>query len=113
MDSGRLQVSDVGIARAVAAAVRRVHGVADVSAGRFAEAATYGPGEKVRGVAVTQAAGGLDIEVHLCALHVEALPLPEVAAQVRSAGRQATEALGAGPVRRIDVAFDDLRVEEG
>jgi len=112
MDSGRLQVSEVGIARAVVAAVRRVPGVADVSPGRFAEAATYGPGEKVRGVALARTAGALDIEVHLCALHADALLLPELASRVRSAVRQSVEALGAGAVRRIDVAFDDLRVEE-
>ena len=112
MDSGGLPVSDVSIARAIVAAVRSVPGVADVSPGRFAEAATYGPGEKVRGVAVSQAAGALDIEVHLCALYADTLILPELAARVRSAVRQSVEALGAGLLRRIDVAFDDLRVEE-
>ncbi len=112
MDSGGLPVSDVSIARAIVAAVRSVPGVADVSPGRFAEAATYGPGEKVRGVAVSQAAGALDIEVHLCALYTDTLVLPELAARVRSAVRQSVEALGAGLLRRIDVAFDDLRVEE-
>jgi uncharacterized alkaline shock family protein YloU len=112
MDSGGLPVSEVSIARAIVAAVRRVPGVADVSPGRFAEAATYGPGEKVRGVAVGRAAGALDIELHLCALYADSLVLPELAARVRSAVRQAVEGLGAGLLRRIDVAFDDLRVEE-
>ncbi len=112
MDSGGLPVSEVGIARAVVAAVRSVLGVADVSPGRFAEAATYGPREKVRGVAVGRAAGALDIEVHLCALYADSLVLPELAARVRSAVRQSVEGLGAGLLRRIDVAFDDLRVEE-
>ncbi len=105
-------VSEVSIARAIVAAVRRVPGVADVSPGRFAEAATYDPGEKVRGVAVGRAAGALDIEVHLCAQYADSLVLPELAARVRSAVRQSVEALGAGPLGRIDVAFDDLRVRE-
>jgi uncharacterized alkaline shock family protein YloU len=112
MDSGRVQVSEVSLARAIVAAVRRVPGVADVSAGRFAEAATYGPGEKVRGVAVGRAAGALDIEVHLCAQYADSLVVPELAARVRSAVRQAIEGCGAGLLRRIDVAVDDLRVEE-
>ncbi len=112
MDSGGLQVSEVSIARAIVAAVRRVPGVADVSPGRFAEAATYGPGEKVRGVAVSRPAGALAIDVHLCALYADSLVLPELAARVRSTVRQSVEGLGAGLLRRIDVAFDDLRVEE-
>ncbi len=112
MDNGGLQVNEVNIARAIVAAVRSVPGVVDVSPGRFAEAATYGPGEKVRGVAVDRAAGALDIDVHLCALYADSLVLPELAARVRSAVRQSVEGLGAGQLRRIDVAFDDLRVEE-
>jgi uncharacterized alkaline shock family protein YloU len=113
LDGGHLQVNEVSIARAMAATVRRVPGVADVSPGRFAEVATYGPGETVRGVVVDQSAGALDIEVHLCARYADSLVLPELAARVRSAVRQSVEALGAGSVRRIDVAVDDLRVEEG
>ena len=113
MDSGGLRVNEVSIARAIVSGVRSVPGVADVSPGRFAEAATYGPGERVRGVAVSRSAGALDIEVHLCALHADSLVLPELAARVRSAVRQSVEALGAGAVRRIDVAFEDLRVEGG
>jgi uncharacterized alkaline shock family protein YloU len=112
MDSSEMHVSDVAIARAVVAAVRSVPGVADVSHGRFAEAATYGPGERVRGVAVGRSAGALDIEVHLCALYADSLILLELAARVRSAVRQSVVALGAGAVWRIDVAFDDLRIEE-
>ena len=112
MDSGGLQVSEVSIAQAIRAAVRRVPGVADLSPGRFAEAATYGPGEKVLGVAVGRAAGALDIEVHLCALYADSLVLPQLAARVRSAVRQSVEGLVAGPLQRIDVAFDDLHVKE-
>ncbi len=112
MDSGGLQVSEVSIARAVVAAVRGVPSVADVGPGRFVEAATYGAGEKVRGVVVGRARGALDIEVHLCALYTDSLVLPGLAARVRSAVRQSVEGLGAGLLGRIDVAFDDLRVEE-
>jgi len=112
MDNSGLQVSEVSIARAIVAAVRGVPGVADVSPGRFAEAATYGPGEKVPGVVVGRAASALDIEVHLCALYADSLVLTDLAARVRSAVRQSVGGLGAGLLRRIDVTFDDLRVEE-
>ena len=112
MDSGGLQVSEVSLARAIVAVIRRVPGVADVSPGRFAAAATYGPGEQVRGVVLGRTAGALDIEVHLCARYADSLALPELAARVRSAVRQSVERLGAGLLRHIDVAFDDLRVEE-
>ena len=112
MDSARAQVSEVSLARALVAAVRDVPSVADVSPGRFAEAATYGPGEKVRGVVVGRVRGALDIEVHLCALYADSLVLPELAARVRDAVRQSVEALAAGPLGRVDIAFDDLRVGE-
>jgi uncharacterized alkaline shock family protein YloU len=112
MDRGSVQVSEVSIAQAIVAAVRSVPGVADVSPGRFAEAATYGPGEKVRGVVVGRVAGAFDIEVHVCARYADSLVLSELAARVRSAVRQSVEGLGVGLLRRIDVAFDDLRVEE-
>jgi hypothetical protein len=76
MDSGGVQVSEVRLARAVVVAVRGVPSVADVSPGRSAEAATYGPGEKVPGVMVARARGALDIEVHLCALYADSLVYP-------------------------------------
>jgi uncharacterized alkaline shock family protein YloU len=107
-----VQVSEMSIARAIVAAVRSVPGVAEVSPGRFAEVATYGPGEKVRGVVIGRAASALDLEVHLCARYANSLVLVELAARVRSAVRQSVEGLGVGPLRRIDVAVDDLRVEE-
>ncbi len=112
MDGAGVHASEVSLARAVVAAVRGVPSVANLSPGRFAEAATYGPGEKVRGVVIHRAGSALDIEVHVCALYVDSLVLPELAARVRTAVRQSVEALGAGPLGRIDVAFDDLRVEE-
>ena len=112
MDAAGAHASEVSLARAVVAAVRGVPSVANLSPGRFAEAATYGPGERVRGVVIRRAGSALDIEVHVCALYVDSLVLPELAARVRTAVRQAVEAFGAGPLGRIDVAFDDLRVDE-
>jgi uncharacterized alkaline shock family protein YloU len=111
MDGGGMHLSEMSLARAVVAAVRGVPGVADMSPGLFAEAATYGPGDKVSGVVVDRTGDALAIEVHLCALYAESLVLPELAARVRRAVRQSVEALDAGPLRRIDVVFENLRVE--
>src|SRR5215469_291952 len=98
MDGGRAHVSEVTLAQAIVAAVHSVPGVANVSAGRFAEVATYGAGEKVQGVLVRPAADGLDVEVHVCAHYVESLNLDELAARVREAARQSLEAAGGTPV---------------
>jgi hypothetical protein len=102
--------SEVGLARAVAEAVRAVPGIANVSPGQFAERATYGPGEKVPGIVVDWVDDGLEIEAHVCAHYTNALVLPELAARVRTAVRQAVEARDARPIRRIDLAFDDVHV---
>ena len=101
----------LAVARAVAAAVRGVPGVADVVPGRFATAATYGPGEIVRGVAVRPHPGGrgYTVEVHLRADYTPALSLPWLAERVRRTAGAAARALTAGPVGPIDVAVDDLR----
>jgi uncharacterized alkaline shock family protein YloU len=101
---------DLALARAIAAAVDGVPGVAAVSPGRFAEAATYGPGGVVRGVVVQRRAGALAVEVHLCAAYAPALHLPELAARVRRAVAAALRARGAAPAQGIDVAVDDLWV---
>ena len=109
---GAGEAGELRLARAVAAAVRGVPGVADVSPGRFAEAATYGPGEVVRGVVVQQVAGALAVEVHVRAVYAPTLVLPALADLVRRAVRAAAQRAGAAPVGRIDVAFDDLRAGE-
>jgi len=101
--------TEVGLARAVAEAVRAVPGIADVSPGQFAERATYGPGEKVPGIVVERVGDGLELEVHVCAHYTNALVLPELAARVRTAVRQTVEARDNRPIRRVDVAFDDVR----
>jgi uncharacterized alkaline shock family protein YloU len=103
---------DLAVARAAAAAARGVPGVADVTPGRFAAAATYGPGEVVRGVAVRRRPGGWAVEVHLRAVYAPARPLPALADRVRRAVGAAVAALGGGPAGPIDVAVDDLEVGE-
>jgi uncharacterized alkaline shock family protein YloU len=108
---GRRAVDEIAIARAVHVAVHAVSGVVGVSPGLFAETGTYGSGERVLGVAVGHVAGALKLELHLVAAYTASTHLPDLADRVRSAVRQAVEVLGAGPVGRIDITIDDLRVE--
>ena len=111
VQSGNLAVSDVAFAQAVAAAVRTLPGVAALSPGRSAEVATYGPHEKVQGVIVRTVDGALDVDVHVCAHYASSLDFNELAARIRAASVQALEFTGAARVGRIDVVFDDVRVE--
>jgi hypothetical protein len=108
--AGAAPGGELALARAVAAAVGGVPGVAALTPGRFAEAATYGPGEVVRGVAVRRRPGGWAVEVHVRAAYAPALPLPALADRVRRAVGAAVAALGGGPAGPIDVAVDDLEV---
>ena len=105
MKGGGAHVSEVTLAHAIVAAVRLVPGVADVSAGRFAEVATYGAREKVQGVSVQPTTDGLDVEVHVCAPYADTLVLDELATRVREAARHSVEAAGGTRVSRIDVIF--------
>lgn len=113
MGEEQTRLSELAIARAVAGAVQQVPGVAGISPGRFAEAATYGPGARVRGVVVRWGANGLEVAVHLRVVYGPALVLTALADQARRAARQAIADLEAGPIRRIDIAIDDLLVTEG
>jgi uncharacterized alkaline shock family protein YloU len=111
MDSREPPVSELGIARAIHAAVGRVAGVAEMSAGRWAESATYGPGEAVLGVAVSRASGAWKIEIHLIAVYVNSIDLIALADRVRRTAQRAVKRLSAAPVQHIHIAIDDLRPE--
>ena len=105
-------VDEMGIARVVVGTAQRVPGVAGVSPGRFVEAATYGAGESVRGVVVQRLGDALAVELHLRAVYAHSLVLPALADRVRRAVREDVGALGVEPIRRLDIAFDDLQVGE-
>jgi uncharacterized alkaline shock family protein YloU len=84
------------IAEAIAAAVSKVAGVAQLSGGKFGQIATYAPGRKVSGVRVT-----VDhIEVHVVAEWVPSLP--RLADDVRAAVAPLAEA------RSVNVFVDDI-----
>ncbi len=110
MAGGDAPGTEVSLARAIAEAVRALPGIAELSPGQGAEQATYGPGEKVPGIVVAWVDDGLEIEVHVCVHYTSALVLPELAARVRTAVRQTVEGRETRPLRRVDVAVDDVRV---
>jgi hypothetical protein len=112
MTGGARQVGEVTLAHAIVAAVRAVPGVADLSTGQLPEVATYGARERVRGVAVTATDDALDIEVHLCAQYADSLDLGALGQRVRIAIRESVVAVDARTPARIDVIFDDVRVEQ-
>ena len=84
----------------VAAAVLACPHVASLSAGTVEEIATYLPGRRVQGIRAQDDV----LEIHVVARW--GVPLPEVAAEVRSA----VGALAGG--RPITVAIEDLEMPE-
>ena len=76
---GPLLADDLQLARAVSEAVLTTSGVHSLGTGRYAEAATYGAGEKVTGVVVNPD----DVRVHIVARYPLAEPLPILAERIR------------------------------
>ena len=95
-------IDDLQLARAVREAALSTTGVHSMGAGRYAEAATYGAGEKVTGVVVAPD----EVQVHIVAVYPLAESIPALADRVRekvalrSGGRPAT------------VIVEDLEVEQ-
>lgn len=92
--------ADLNVARSVAQAVLALEGVHSLGAGRYAEAATYGPGEKVMGVVVWPE----EVQVHVVARYPEGTPLRDLMERV---GR-AAEDLAQG--RSVSVVIEDIHV---
>ncbi len=91
---------DLQLARAAAEAALATEGVYALGTGRYAEAATYGPGEKVTGVVV----GPDEVRVHIVARYPPPEPIPALAERVRE--RVASRAGG----RAMTVVVEDLKV---
>ena len=70
---------DLQLARAAAEAALATEGVYSLGTGRYAEAATYGPGEKVTGVVV----GSDEVRVHIVVRYPPPEPIPALAERVR------------------------------
>ncbi len=91
---------ELDLARAASRAALATEGVSRLGSGIYAEAATYGAGEKVEGVVVRPG----EVEVHIVAAYPLTRTIPELVAAVRE--RVASEVEG----RRVVVAVDDLEV---
>ncbi len=91
---------ELQLARTVSEAVLATEGVSSLGVGRYAEAATYGAGEKVTGVVVS-----LDeVRVHIVAHYPLSEPIPALAERVRE-----KVALGAAG-RPTTVVVEDVEV---
>ncbi len=91
---------DLQLARAAAEAALATEGVYSLGVGRYVEAATYGPGEKVTGVVV----GPDEVRVHIVVSYPPPEPIPALAERVRD--RVASRAVG----RAMTVVVEDLEV---
>jgi len=90
------------LARAAAEAALATEGVYSLGTGRYVEAATYGPGEKVTGVVV----GPDEVRVHIVVSYPPPEPIPALAERVRD--RVASEVEG----RTTTVVVEDLEVAQ-
>ena len=91
------------LARIVSQEALETEGVHSLGTGRYAEAATYGPGEKVTGVVVDR----YEVRVHIVVRYPLVEPIPALAKRVRE--RVASRAEG----RPTTVVVEDLEVEQG
>ena len=91
---------DLQLARTVSEAVLATKGVYALGTGRYAEAATYGPGEKVTGVVVSPD----EVRVHIVVSYTLPETIPTLAEHVRE--RVAVKA----PDRATTVVVEDLEM---
>lgn len=91
---------DLRLARAISEATLATEGVYSLGTGRYAEAATYGPGEKVTGVVV----GPDEVRIHIVVRYPPPEPIPALAERVRE--RAAPNTGG----RATTVVVEDLEV---
>lgn len=90
------------LAKAASEAALATDGVIRLGTGSFAEAATYGPGEKVSGVIVMPE----EVQIHVVLQYPLDKPIPEVADSVRENVSPKVEG------RETTVVIEDLEVSE-
>jgi uncharacterized alkaline shock family protein YloU len=91
---------DLQLARAVSEAALTTSGVYSLGTGRYAEAATYGAGEKVSGVVVNPD----EVRVHIVARYPLVEPIPALAERVRERVNSRVEG------RTTTVVVEDLEM---
>ncbi|MDZ4734592.1 MAG: hypothetical protein SGJ16_13530 [Nitrospirota bacterium] len=110
-EKGFSTFSPVAIAKAIAAMVEKVPGIAGIGSGIFAEVATYGPGTKVEGVVVGLDHDQVTVEIHVIVAGPGPYPrlnLIDLADRVRREVLRVLEKLHIDVVGRVDVVFDDV-----
>lgn len=101
-------VPPIALARVAERAARAVPGVLDLHGGAVGEFATYGGGERIRGVRVTR---GPATSVALRLVAAFGYPLPELADEVRDRVRSALgDTTGDAPAT-VDLQVVDVRLE--
>ncbi|MDP9426366.1 MAG: hypothetical protein M3P37_10135 [Actinomycetota bacterium] len=95
-------IDDLQLARAVRETALATAGVHSMGSGRYAEAATYGAGEKVTGVVVDPSS----VRVHIIARYPLTEPIPSLAERVRERVALRTEG------RPAMIVVEDLEVEQ-
>lgn len=93
---------ELQLARVAHDATLATEGVLSMGSGRYAEVATYGPGEKVYGVVVSPQ----EVAIHIVARYPIAGSLPELAERIRE--RVAPEMEG----RSATVVVEDIGMDE-
>ncbi|QYJ14226.1 hypothetical protein Rxycam_00022 [Rubrobacter xylanophilus DSM 9941] len=91
---------DLAVARSIAEAVLALKGVYSLGAGRYAEAATYGAGEKVVGVVVDSE----EARVHIVVSYPQGTPIPDLIEQVRRVAKRYAKD------RRVSVVIEDVQI---
>lgn len=91
---------DLQLARAVSEAALTTDGVYSLGTGRYAEAATYGAGEKVSGVIVNDD----EVRVHIVVRYPLDEPIPVLAERVRERVKSRVEG------RTTTVVVEDLEM---
>ncbi len=95
--------NELRLAATIAVAALATEGVSRLGSGIYAEAATYGAGEKVEGVVVKPG----EVEVHVVLSYPLLAPVPELAEEVK----QNVNPLAKG--REVMVVVEDIEVGRG
>lgn len=109
MAGERASTKPIAIARLIAAAVRKMTGVAAIGEGIFGLVGTFGIAGVVPGIVVSVRGGRLVLEIHVVASAPIATCLDDLADQIRATARATLAGLPSPPpIERIDIAIDDL-----
>jgi uncharacterized alkaline shock family protein YloU len=102
------QLPTLTLARALAQTALQTPGVAALSPGLHAEVATYGRGERVRGVHVRLDQEQIYVDLHLAVEYDPRRSLPQLAAELRAQLGARLRELGYAAPAIIDLSIDDL-----